>query len=153
MKHRFQPAAHFAIFRCMNIRYLIRKLGTVSILLIAGLVIASCDSLPSVSLPDFSSATPAGERGIPIVSIDPGTEAARQGMQAGDIIVEVNGDDIYTKDNLVRSFGDTGRFFRANRVTALRDGKEMRFSIRTNLQYSGIVTKSSTGIMPPRKDS
>ena len=137
----------------MNIRYLIRKLGTVSILLIAGLLIASCDSLPSVSLPDFSSATPTGERGIPIVSIDPGTEAARQGMQAGDIIVEVNGDDIYTKDNLVRSFGDTGRFFRANRVTALRDGKEMRFSIRTNLQYSGIVTKSSTGIMPPRKDS
>lgn len=137
----------------MNIRYLFRKLRTAGILIIAGLVITACDSLPSVSLPDFSSATPAGERGISILSIDPGTEAARQGMQAGDIIVEVNGDDIYTKDNLIKSFGDTGRFFRTNRVTAVRDGKEMRFSIRTNLQYSGIVTKSSTGIMSPRKES
>ncbi|MEQ9328175.1 MAG: hypothetical protein RJQ21_12875, partial [Rhodospirillales bacterium] len=62
----------------------------------------------------------------------------------------VNGDAIYNKETLVSAFSDTGRFFSANRVIVRRGDQEMRFQIRTNLDYSGIVTRSPTGIMSPR---
>lgn len=113
-------------------------------------LVAACDSLPSVPLPDFSSKAPKGDPGIEVIAIDPGTEAARQGMLAGDVILEVNGDAIYNKETLVSAFSDTGRFFSANRVIVRRGDQEMRFQIRTNLDYSGIVTRSPTGIMSPR---
>lgn len=113
-------------------------------------LVAACDSLPSVPLPDFSSEKPKGDPGIEVIAIEPGTEAARQGMLAGDIILEVNGDAIYNKETLVSAFSDTGRFFGSNRLTVRRGDREMRIQIRTNLPYSGIVTRSPTGIMSPR---
>ena len=113
-------------------------------------LVAACDSLPSVPLPDFSSEEPKGDPGIEVIAVEPGTEAARQGMLAGDVIREVNGDAVYNKETLVSAFSETTRFFSANRVIVRRDGQEMRFQIRTNLDYSGIVTRSPTGILVPR---
>ena len=113
-------------------------------------LVAACDSLPSVPLPDFSSEEPKGDPGIEVIAVEPGTEAARQGMLAGDVILEVNGYAVYNKETLVSAFSETTRFFSANRVIVRRDGQEMRFQIRTNLDYSGIVTRSPTCILVPR---
>ena len=113
-------------------------------------LVAACDSLPSVPLPDFSSEEPKGDPGIEVIAVEPGTEAARQGMLARDVILAVNGDAVYNKETLVSAFSETTRFFSANRVIVRRDGQEMRFQIRTNLDYSGIVTRSPTGILVPR---
>jgi hypothetical protein len=113
-------------------------------------LVAGCDSLPSVPLPDFSSEEPKGDPGIEVIAIEPGTEAARQGMLPGDVILEVNGDAIYNKETLVTAFSDTGRWLSSNRVIVRRGDRELRFQIRTNLDYSGIVTRSATGIMSPR---
>ncbi len=113
-------------------------------------LVAACDSLPSVPLPAFTSEKPTGDPGIEVIAIEPGTEAARQGMLAGDVIIVDNGDAIYNKETLVSACSDTGRFFGSNRLIVRRGDQEMRFQIRTNLDYSGIVTRSPTGIMSPR---
>lgn len=119
-------------------------------LMTAMLVLAGCDSIPSVPLPDFTESEPKGDPGVEVIGVEPGTEASRQGMKAGDVILEVNGDKVYNKEDLVTAFADVGIFFRFNRLVARRGDEEMKFAIRTNLDYSGIVTRTPSGVLVPR---
>ena len=51
---------------------------------------------------------PAGMQGVVVVSVDPGGQAAMAGLEAGDIIQEVNHQKVRTPDDMQRAIGASG---------------------------------------------
>ena len=51
---------------------------------------------------------PAGTQGVVVESVDPGGQAAMAGLEAGDVILEVNHQKVRTPDDMQRAIGASG---------------------------------------------
>jgi serine protease Do len=51
---------------------------------------------------------PAGTQGLVVVSVDPGGQAAMAGLEAGDVIQEINHQKVRTPDDMQRAIGASG---------------------------------------------
>jgi serine protease Do len=70
----------------------------------------------------------SGVRGVAIEKVSEGSPAERAGLQAGDVIVRVNGDEITSSRKLTRLIGEISPDHTA-RITVARGGSEREISV------------------------
>jgi serine protease Do len=87
----------------------------------------STDDDLGLKLAPASSILGAGEQGVMVTGVDPTGLAADQGLELGDVILEVSGRSVATPAELRNALGDARRQGRQQALLRLRSGDATRF--------------------------
>jgi serine protease Do len=81
-----------------------------------GLKLAPADSIPGI-----------GEQGVVVTGVDPTGIAADQGVELGDVILEISGKSVKTPDEILSTFSDARRNGKRTVLVRLKSGESTRF--------------------------
>lgn len=90
-----------------------------------------------------------GQATTTLESVDPGSQAARAGLMAGDQIVQVNDTKIDSWDEIIQCIGYSKE--ETAQITVLRNGEEQTFT--AELEYNKEQKRNMIGISPKAKHS
>src|SRR5262245_63615498 len=87
----------------------------------------STDDDLGLKLAPASSILGAGEQGVIVTGVDPTGLAADQGLELGDVILEVSGQSVTTPAEIRNALGDARRQGKQQALLRLRSGDATRF--------------------------
>lgn len=93
----------------------------------------------------------AGRSGALVANVTEGSPADKAGIEAGDVVIELEGDAITSASELTRKVGSYPPGERV-RVTAFRDGKERSFTVTLDRRDPQRLADGGAGIMPESDD-
>lgn len=93
--------------------------------------------------PDLAQAFKIGEsqRGVVIAQVQPGSAAAKAGLQAGDVVVSVDAKPVDSAAELRNEIGSR-RIGEALKMTVLRDGKSRSVEVKVGEPIADVATAS-----------
>jgi serine protease Do len=88
------------------------------------------------------------ERGVEITKVDPGSPAEKGGLQAGDVVLEYNGQRVEGLEQFIRMVRETPPG-RTARVTASRQGVTQNLTVTIGERRPADLTRGMTIRVPP----